>query len=354
MTISADASSTTAARARLSHPENLITVAVGAWLIIGLFVDGWAHNNQKPETFFTPWHALFYSGFGATAVWMWSRHQRHRGVPVGYGLGFAGVIAFAAGGVADMVWHVIFGVEVNVEALLSPTHLVLFASALLVLSSPLRAAWSEPDAAAPPMRSFLPALLSTTLVTATVAFFLMEFSPFLTNAATAGPYRFVASNVDPDIGGWLTEKLQLQGFAAILITTVILIGPTLMLLRRWRTPSGSFTVLFGTVAMLMAAIHGFDLGVTVLAGLVGGFTADMLAAALQPTRSTTTVLRVVGGVVPAVTWLAYFAVLAVFQTVGWSVEFWAGITVMSALAGLGLGVLMTLPPTPADQPSRRI
>jgi len=122
----------------------------------------------------------------------------------------------------------------------------------------------------------------------------------------------------------------------------------------WRTPSGSFTVLFGTVAVLMAAIHGFDLGVTVLAGLVGGFTADMLAAALQPTRPTTTVLRVVGGVVPAVTWLSYFAVLAVFQTVGWSVEFWAGITVMSALAGLGLGVLMTLPPTPADQPSRRI
>ena len=27
-----------------------------------LFVDGWAHNNlDQIETFFTPWHALFYS-----------------------------------------------------------------------------------------------------------------------------------------------------------------------------------------------------------------------------------------------------------------------------------------------------
>ena len=38
------------------------------WLIVGIFVDGWAHNNDKPETFFTPWHALFYSGFLATAA----------------------------------------------------------------------------------------------------------------------------------------------------------------------------------------------------------------------------------------------------------------------------------------------
>ncbi len=65
-----------------------------------------------------------------TAAWMWSRYQRHGGVPVGYGWGFIGVIAFAAGGVADMVWHQIFGVEVDLEALLSPSHLLLFISGL--------------------------------------------------------------------------------------------------------------------------------------------------------------------------------------------------------------------------------
>lgn len=345
MTISAEAPRTSISRPRLSHRENLITVAVGAWLILGLFVDGWAHNNGKPESFFTPWHGLFYSGYAATAIWMWSRYKRHRGVPVGYGLGLLGVLGFAAGGLGDMVWHGIFGVEVDLEALLSPSHLLLFASGLLVLSSPLRAAWAEPDDGPPPMSRFLPTLLSATLVTATVAFFFMEFSPFLTWAATADPYRFTAQ-IDPEIGGWLAEEIQLEGFASILLTTLILIGPTLMLLRRWRTPMGSFTVLFGAVAALMSAIEGFELGHAVLAAVVAGFAADALAQALQPVRSTTAVLRVVGGVVPLVLWLAYFAVLATFQSVGCSVEYWSGITVMSSLAGLALALLMTLPGVP--------
>jgi len=345
MTISADVSPSTTDRPRASRQENLVTVALSAWLILGLFVDGWAHNNDKPESFFTPWHGLFYSGFVATAVWMWSRRSRHGGVPAGYGLGLIGVAVFAAGGVADLVWHSIFGVEEGLEALLSPTHLLLFASGLLVVSSPWRAAWSEPDDS-PSMRALLPALLSATLVTATVAFFLMQFSPFLTFAATAEPYRFIAGNVEPDVGGWLAEEIQLEGFASILLTTLVLMGPTLALLRRWRLPSGSLTLLFGTVALLVSALTAFELWETVLAAVVAGFFADLLAGRLQPTRSTATVLRVVGGVVPLVLWLAYFAVLAAFHSVGWSVELWSGITVMSALAGLGLAILMTLPAVP--------
>ncbi|MGI8809472.1 MAG: hypothetical protein ACR2KK_16860 [Acidimicrobiales bacterium] len=342
MTISADAPHRPSlTRPRLSPKEDLLTVAFSAWLIAGLFVDGWAHNNGKPESFFTPWHGLFYSGFLATAAWMFSRYQRHGGVPVGYGLGFIGVIAFAAGGVADMVWHQIFGVEVDLEALLSPSHLLLFFSGLLVVSSPLRAALFDPDSTSPSMQAFLPALLSTTIVTATVSFFLMQFSPFLSNSAIGDPYRYIAENVDPEIGGWLAEELQLEGFAAILVTTVVLMGPTLLLLRRWRLPAGSLTLLFTAVAVLDSSLLGFELGETVLAAVVAGFAADMLARQLQPTRSTATVLRTVGFVVPLVLWLTYFGVLATFYSVGWSVEFWSGITVMAALAGLGLAVLMS-------------
>lgn len=328
-------------RRRLSAREDLSTVLFSAWLIGGLFVDGWAHNNNKPESFFTPWHGLFYSGFAATAIWMWSRYRRHGGVPVGYGLGFIGILAFAIGGLADMAWHLAFGVEVDLEALLSPSHLVLFVSALLVVSSPLRAAWADAGDPAPPLRAFLPALLSTTIFTATIAFFFMYFSAFLTNAATGGPYLFIVERVEPDIGGWLAEELQLEGFASILLTTVILLAPTLALLRRWRVPSGSFTLLFTIVVVLESALVGFQLGATVLAGVVAGFAADLLARSLQPSRSPTTVLRVVGFAVPVVLWLSYFAVLATFYSVGWSAELWSGITMMSALAGLGLATLMT-------------
>ena len=35
------------------------------------------HQEQKPDSFFTPWHALLYSGFLA-AVWLFAFQVRHR------------------------------------------------------------------------------------------------------------------------------------------------------------------------------------------------------------------------------------------------------------------------------------
>src|SRR6266536_4204640 len=49
---------------RMNWAEDLVTLVLTAWLIGGLFLDGWAHNTRPQlETFFTPWHAVFYSGF---------------------------------------------------------------------------------------------------------------------------------------------------------------------------------------------------------------------------------------------------------------------------------------------------
>src|ERR1700738_519156 len=39
------------------------------WWLGGLFIDGWAHSNiPQLETFFTPWHAVFYSGYLAVTI----------------------------------------------------------------------------------------------------------------------------------------------------------------------------------------------------------------------------------------------------------------------------------------------
>src|ERR1700757_2533113 len=46
-----------------------IMVLVTSWGIGGLFLDGWAHSHvPQLETFFTPWHAVLYSGYLAVAV----------------------------------------------------------------------------------------------------------------------------------------------------------------------------------------------------------------------------------------------------------------------------------------------
>ena len=76
----------------------------------------------------------------------WLR-ERVREIQFAYGIGVLGVIVFGAGGIGDMVWHVAFGVEAGLEALLSPTHLVLLAGGILLLTSPLRAVEAIPEQA---------------------------------------------------------------------------------------------------------------------------------------------------------------------------------------------------------------
>ncbi|MHA0034585.1 hypothetical protein ACXXDK_06500 [Deinococcus sp. PESE-38] len=139
-----------------------MTLLLGTWLLVGMFVDGWAHNQfgETLETFFTPWHALFYSGFLAVAGWClflaaqgWQRGLRGlRAFPEGYHLAALGVPVFGLGGIGDLIWHTVFGIEVGIEALLSPTHLMLFMGGVLIVASPLNAVWRSPvPRRAPPL-----------------------------------------------------------------------------------------------------------------------------------------------------------------------------------------------------------
>src|SRR5579859_3029683 len=113
-------------------PFDLTMVALSSWFVGGIFLDGWAHNHiAQLETFFTIWHAVLYSGYMATAAFLLGSWLRHRvpgasweqGLPAGYEASLVGAVIFAFGGVADMAWHLLFGIEASISALLSPTHL---------------------------------------------------------------------------------------------------------------------------------------------------------------------------------------------------------------------------------------
>ena len=65
-------------------------------------------------------------------------------LPAGCGLAAIGIGVFAVGGIGDGIWPTIFGVESSLDALLSPTHLLLLVGMAAVLTAPLRAAWHEP------------------------------------------------------------------------------------------------------------------------------------------------------------------------------------------------------------------
>ncbi|PIP65118.1 hypothetical protein COW95_03595 [Candidatus Peregrinibacteria bacterium CG22_combo_CG10-13_8_21_14_all_49_11] len=117
------------------------------WLVTGAYIDGWAHNHvPELETFFTPWHAVLYSGYLAMVLtlllWIWLRkrkgHSWREAVPEGHGLSLLGAGVFFFGGIGDMLWHIAFGIEAGIEALLSPTHLLLATGAFLLFSGGAR------------------------------------------------------------------------------------------------------------------------------------------------------------------------------------------------------------------------
>ena len=329
----------------LSPGEEAVGVVLGLWMIVGLFLDGWAHDNNKPETFFTPWHGVLYSGFAAAAVFAVLIALRARvpgrplaeTMPRGHGLTLGALAVFAAAAVGDLVWHELFGIEVGVEALLSPTHLLLLAAGVVALSAPIRAAWVEGGTEPRDLRAFLPTVVAMALLVALVGFFLLYLSPFVNDAAGTRFTRLPAvphEHPSREVG----ELQQLLGIASILMTTVLLVVPIHLVLRRWRPPAGSLTVLLGVVVVLFVGLDEFAQWPLLAAGVAGGAAGDAVARRAVPLLT--------GVVTTVVLWLSYFALYQVTEGgVAWTAELWTGAVFLAALVAAGIGLLTApLPP----------
>lgn len=324
-----------------------LVVALGGWLIGGLHLDGWAHNHiPELETFFTPWHGVLYSGFLAlflALVCVFARnigrgYPWRRAMPMGYGLSLAGGCLFLVGGVLDMLWHIAFGVEVNTEALLSPTHLILATGAILMLGGPVRAQWQRTGRRAIALPVLLPALLSVALIVAVLAFF-TQFAHSQVDT-WAAPARTGRATIPP----WLAVDL---GVASILLQATILSLAALLLIRRWTLPFGSLTLVFALPSVLISFMH--DRYAFIPAAILAGLLADALIQWLRPTPTRRTyALRGVAFAIPALYYALYFVALALTAGIGWTIHLWAGAIIMAGSVGLLLSYLITPPATPGQ------
>ena len=344
----------TTVETQATRSQDAVTVLIGLWLIGGLFSDGWAHHNvPELEGFFTPWHGALYFGLllaGAWFAWLgragglrWYRH-----VPAGYGWGVVGIGVFAAGGLADMGWHLAFGVEAGIDALLSPSHLVLFVGGLLILTSAVRSRWGSGDIASPV------AMGALTLVTALVSFFLLYVSEFTANAPTIA-FRALPEGHPRHATSELPATAGLGGF---LITTALLVVPLVWTWQRGRAPRGLLTMLVALTSWLSAAVVDLDraavfgaAGAT-LGAIVGEFALDWLENRDLPTRLRIPMLAAAAIVL---TWTVHMVSLAAGVGLAWPVELWSGAVIVSALAAATLGGLaVSARPTPATDPAAQV
>jgi hypothetical protein len=302
-------------------------MACGVWMVVGLYLDGWSHQADKPDSFLTPWHALLYSGFGAAVVWsgwMAVRDARlpasERSTTLEDRITSLGVALFAIGAIGDGIWHTVIGIEVDIEGLISPTHLLLMTGGLLMVTLPIRAALRAERPV--PRRELGPVLVSMTLALAVVCFFLMYLMPW-----TEG-WHFLAAYV-PESDA--SNDAVVVGMAQVIVTSALFVGAVLWTARRWTLPFGTATATFTSVSFALSGLGGFDVRLPVLGAVLGGLVLDVLLRDGRP-------YAVIGAASGAAMWAGVFAMLHAESGVGWGPSLWVGAIVFAGVSGLGAGV----------------
>ena len=318
-----------------------LVMLASIWYVGGLFLDGWAHNHGKvDQSFFTPWHAVLYSGYAVTAAVILGAVVRNHlagytgrmAIPAGYELSLLGIAIFAVGGVGDLIWHTLFGIEMDIAALLSPTHLILALGLALIVTGPLRAAWRRTDVP----RSWayqLPMILSLTSLLSLFTFFTQYANPIV---------HSIADKQGP-------AELQWLGIVSILFQTAILTSLVLLVVRRWRLPLGAFALIFAVndASSSILADNSPVLYVAIL-GAVTGLIVDLLYSGLKYTADQPGQFRLFAFAVPVIAYSIYFVALLVLQTIAWSIHLWAGSIVLAGIIGWLISYLF-VPPSIPDQ-----
>jgi hypothetical protein len=329
----------------------VVTTVLSVWFTLGLFLDAYAHANfPQLESFFTPWHAVFYSGFAATAAWVlwavWGQVQQGRrgiaAVPIGYGMTIVALPVFAVSGGIDLVWHEVIGIETTTDIFFSPSHLGLIGSMIVILTSPLRAAWGDPDLPArPSLRALLPGVVTLAFAASLVLLFLSYG-----NAMFFSPEVIVRAFSAVDDGG--ADSLAVH----IIVTHIVLLAPLLLLARRWHLPPGAATICFSASALISATITGYERLTIPLTIVAAGVAVDLLARGLRPTAQRRNAFWGFGAGAGFVTWALYIGVASVSQgTLPAVTEFWTGMPIITGLLGWLLAALMLPGPMPVTSAS---
>jgi hypothetical protein len=305
-----------------------LVVAASAWLGAGLYWDGWAHGYGLPDSFWTIWHAAFYSGFAACAAVILGGVAHHRptaaswraAIPAGYEWAVVGVFVFGLAGVFDMVWHTLFGIELSTDALLSPSHLGLGTGAALMVSGPFVAATRRVGMG---LRAQLPAVISLTFLFGTFTFF----------SLFAGPYSSVIGT-----GGRPNDATLIRALLGMYLFSALLVGCALVALRRGTLPVGALTVLLGLNAVAMILMRGhapLDIQVTfMLVAIAAGAVGDLLLWRLRPSVTRPLQLHAFAFALPAAYLGIYLLVVVLRVGSGWTAHELTGMVTLCGIVGL--------------------
>jgi len=341
-------------RVKQSTPRNLaFDYAVGicsVWIASGFFLDAWAHGHVPIESFFTPYHAVFYTGMlamGAViATFVLRRRARGMGwracLPPGYHLAILGIPIFFLAGIGDLCWHLLLGIEEGVDALLSPTHQALGLGIFFVSMGPIRSVLADRSRAtgfvsqAPLLLGLIAWLLLVHFGTA------YAFDP--------GAGR---TNAPPSIAVFTPDYLTAVAIGyyksslsvlTLIFQSAIVAGFALWCVSRLRVRPGFFTLLYVLGNAPAAAAFTNDtplLLVTIVQSLVAGIVADVLVARFDPQPERARYYRWFAVLVPLAYSGAYLLATLATDRLWWDWNVSLGAWIWTGVAGFALSLVGT-------------
>ncbi len=327
----------------------------GIWLAAGFLFDSWAHLHVGVETFFTPYHAIFYAAMlvAACTFGAFADINRRRGyhaprlLPVAYRRALVGVPVFFLGGVGDLIWHTFFGVENRIEAVTSPTHLIIGYGVVLVLSGPIRSAFAA-RATLLSLRGQVPLILCIASVLE-FAHLGMSYAFDPSVARMDAPPQPLAHSPLALLDAGIAFYKMSTGVTIVLLTTFLVMAFALWIASRFRLAPGAMTLFFVLGDSMIASALTNDrpiLLIHVIQALVAGIVADVVLArsrGARPALPSLATMRTFGVLVPLAYYGTFFALTYAIEGTWWSANLVAGTLMWSIVVGFGLTFLMREP-----------
>jgi hypothetical protein len=223
--------------------------------------------------------------------------------------------------------------------------------------------WAR-DEIAPDLKRFTPVILSAALFIGVSGFITMYLSAFMTNVTPTSDFwndlanfNDVRSDQTIDVNSglalygddtWPYNFYSVShGIASMVITGLIILGPTLLIMRRWRVPFGAFTIIYTGFGLWVNIMSEYRDIVLIVPLILAGITADLLQQRLGQARKDGRVslggIRVAGPTIGAVLWLTYWAVLALDKGIGWPATLWVGALMVAIMTAFGVAFLIAPP-----------
>ena len=330
---------------------HLAAAALVAGVDVGAFVDAnWhIHYGFTTDNFLTPTHYLLHGAWlsicalviGYLVLAARAGVPMRQALPAGYGWLAAGAAMWGITGIGDLLWHNAFGLEANVNAVYTPSHLGLNLSEAVMVFAVIRHSLYRRLAFGRSFTSEGPLTLAVAVLLAG-AMWIMWYSDPLSNDFAAGGamVRGLPSMEGVQFTG---PTADIAGMSGIILTAFIQMALVLFALRNLGLPVGGITFVIGWHALFKAWCVGTlaYAPAFIAAAIVGDVLWSRARRAHEP---RTGAYRLIGAIVPAVGIALYFAtIVLVVGGVVWPTHLWAGAIALSALTGLVVSWIIVPP-----------